>query len=153
MSLKERLAEDVKAAMKGGFAERRDTVRLIQSAIKQVEIDSRTDSNVRTELDDTQVLGVLEKMLKQRRDSIQQFEAAARHDLADKEKSEVAIIETYMPARLDESELDALIRDSIAESGATSARDMGKVMAILKVKAAGRADMQVLSARVKAALA
>ena len=153
MSLKERLAEDVKAAMKGGFAERRDTVRLIQSAIKQVEIDSRTDSNVRTELDDTQVLGVLEKMLKQRRDSIQQFEAAARHDLADKEKSEVAIIETYMPARLDESELDALIRDSISESGATSARDMGKVMAILKVKAAGRADMQVLSARVKAALA
>lgn len=153
MSLKERLAEDVKAAMKGGFVERRDTVRLIQSAIKQVEIDSRTDSNVRTELDDTQVLGVLEKMLKQRRDSIQQFEAAARHDLADKEKSEVAIIETYMPARLDESELDALIRDSISESGATSARDMGKVMAILKVKAAGRADMQVLSARVKAALA
>ena len=153
MSLKERLAEDVKAAMKGGFVERRDTVRLIQSAIKQVEIDSRTDSNVRTELDDTQVLGVLEKMLKQRRDSIQQFEAAARQDLADKEKSEVAIIETYMPARLDESELDALIRDSISESGATSARDMGKVMAILKVKAAGRADMQVLSARVKAALA
>jgi len=152
MSLKERLAEDLKAAMKGGFVERRDTVRLMQSAIKQVEIDTRTGPNTRVELDDTQVLAVLEKMLKQRRDSIQQFEAAQRQDLADKEKSEVAIIEAYMPARLDEAEIDALIRDSIAESGATSARDMGKVMAILKAKAAGRADMQALSTRVKAAL-
>ncbi len=92
-------------------------------------------------------------MLKQRRDSIQQFEAAQRQDLADKEKSEVAIIEAYMPARLKDAEVDALIDEAIAESGATSARDMGKVMALVKSKAAGRADMQALSARVKAKLA
>ncbi len=152
MSLKERLADDMKAAMKGGFVERRDTVRLIQSAIKQVEIDTRTDPTKPVSLDDTQVLAVLEKMLKQRRDSIQQFEAAQRQDLADKEKSEVAIIEAYMPARLDDAEVDAIIKEAIAESGATSARDMGKVMALVKTKAAGRADMQALSGLVKAAL-
>lgn len=151
MSLKARLMDDVKAAMKGGDKERLATLRLIQAAIKQTEIDARS-SDARPELDDTQVLAVMERMLKQRRDSISQFEAAGRQDLADKEKSEVAVIETYMPQRLDEAELDALIRAAIAESGATSARDMGKVMALVKTRAAGRADMQAVSARVKGML-
>ncbi len=152
MSLKSRLMDDVKTAMKSGEKDRLQTLRLMQAAIKQVEIDSRSEANARPELDDVQVLAVLEKMLKQRRDSIQQFEAASRQDLADKEKSEVAIIDTYMPTRLSETEVEEMIRESIAESGATSGRDMGKVIALVKVKAAGRADMQTLSARVKAAL-
>jgi uncharacterized protein YqeY len=151
MSLKARLMDDVKAAMKGGDKERLATLRLITSAIKQVEIDSRSEGE-RVELGDTEVLAVLEKMLKQRRDSIQQFEAAARQDLADKEKAEVAVIEEYMPARLSDGDLDALIREAITETGAATARDMGKVMAAMKTKAAGRADMQLVSARVKALL-
>ena len=152
MTLKTRLMDDVKAAMKGGDKERLQTLRLITSAIKQVEIDTRSEGE-RLELDDAQVLSVLEKMLKQRRDSIQQFEAAARQDLADKEKSEVAVIESYMPQRLSEAEVDDLVRATIAETGATGAKDMGKVMAAMKAKAAGRADMTVVSARVKALLA
>ena len=152
MSLKTRLMDDVKAAMKSGDKERLQTLRLITSAIKQVEIDTRSEGE-RLELDDAQVLTVLEKMLKQRRDSIQQFEAAARQDLADKEKTEVVVIEAYMPTRLSESEVDDLVREAIAESGATGAKDMGKVMAAMKAKAAGRADMTVVSARVKALLA
>ncbi len=152
MSLKTRLMDDVKAAMKGGDKERLQTLRLITSAIKQVEIDTRSEGE-RLELDDAQVLAVLEKMLKQRRDSIQQFEAAARQDLADKEKSEVMVIEAYMPSRLTEAEVDDLVRATIAETGATGAKDMGKVMAAMKGKAAGRADMTVVSARVKALLA
>ena len=152
MSLKTRLMDDVKAAMKGGDKERLQTLRLITSAIKQVEIDTRSEGE-RLELDDAQVLAVLEKMLKQRRDSIQQFEAAARQDLADKEKSEVMVIEAYMPSRLSEGEVDDLVRATIAETGATGAKDMGKVMAAMKGKAAGRADMTVVSARVKALLA
>ena len=152
MSLKTRLMDDVKAAMKSGDKERLQTLRLITSAIKQVEIDTRSEGE-RLELDDAQVLTVLEKMLKQRRDSIQQFEAAARQDLADKEKTEVVVIEAYMPTRLSESEVDDLVRAAIAESGATGAKDMGKVMAAMKAKAAGRADMTVVSARVKALLA
>lgn len=152
MSLKTRLMDDIKAAMKGGDKERLATLRLITSAIKQVEIDTRAEGE-RLELDDAQVLSVLEKMLKQRRDSIQQFEAAARQDLADKEKSEVAVIETYMPTRLSEAEVDDLVRAAIAETGAAGAKDMGKVMAAMKAKAAGRADMTVVSARVKALLA
>jgi uncharacterized protein len=151
MSLKARLMDDVKAAMKGGDKERLATLRLITSAIKQVEIDSRSEGE-RVELGDNEVLAVLEKMLKQRRDSIQQFEAAARQDLADKEKAEVVVIEDYMPARLSDADLDALIREAITETGATSARDMGKVMAAMKTKASGRADMQLVSARVKALL-
>ncbi|HWS27953.1 MAG TPA: GatB/YqeY domain-containing protein [Xanthomonadales bacterium] len=151
MSLKTRLMDDVKAAMKGGDKERLQTLRLITSAIKQVEIDTRS-AGERLELDDAQVLSVLEKMLKQRRDSIQQFEAAARQDLADKEKSEVVVIEAYMPQRLSEAEVDDLVRATIAETGATGAKDMGKVMAAMKAKAAGRADMTVVSARVKALL-
>jgi uncharacterized protein YqeY len=152
MSLKTRLMDDVKAAMKGGDKERLQTLRLITSAIKQVEIDTRSEGE-RLELDDAQVLAVLEKMLKQRRDSIQQFEAASRQDLADKEKSEVVVIEAYMPTRLSEAEVDDLVRAVIAETGATGAKDMGKVMAAMKAKAAGRADMTVVSARVKALLA
>ncbi len=152
MSLKTRLMDDVKAAMKGGDKERLQTLRLITSAIKQVEIDTRSEGE-RLELDDAQVLTVLEKMLKQRRDSIQQFEAASRQDLADKEKSEVVVIEAYMPTRLSEAEVDDLVRAVIAETGATGAKDMGKVMAAMKAKAAGRADMTVVSARVKALLA
>ncbi len=151
MSLKTQLMDDVKAAMKGGDKERLQTLRLITSAIKQVEIDTRSEGE-RLELDDAQVLSVLEKMLKQRRDSIQQFEAAARQDLADKEKSEVAVIEAYMPQRLSEAEVDDLVRATIAETGATGPKDMGKVMAAMKAKAAGRADMTVVSARVKALL-
>lgn len=151
MSLKTRLMDDVKAAMKGGDKERLQTLRLITSAIKQVEIDSRSEGE-RLELGDTEVLAVMEKMLKQRRDSIQQFEAAGRQDLADKEIAEVAVIEAYMPARLSDGDLDAMIREAITESGASSARDMGKVMAAMKAKAAGRADMQLVSARVKALL-
>ena len=152
MSLKTRLMDDVKAAMKGGDKERLQTLRLITSAIKQVEIDTRSEGE-RLELDDAQVLSVLEKMLKQRRDSIQQFEAAARQDLADKEKSEVVVIEAYMPQRLSETEVDDLVRAVIAETGASGPKDMGKVMAAMKAKAAGRADMTVVSARVKALLA
>jgi uncharacterized protein YqeY len=151
MTLKTRLMDDVKAAMKGGDKERLQTLRLITSAIKQVEIDTRSEGE-RLELDDAQVLTVLEKMLKQRRDSIQQFEAASRQDLADKEKSEVVVIEAYMPTRLSEAEVDDLVRATIAETGATGAKDMGKVMAAMKAKAAGRADMTVVSARVKALL-
>ena len=152
MTLKTRLMDDVKAAMKGGDKERLQTLRLITSAIKQVEIDTRS-AGERLELDDAQVLSVLEKMLKQRRDSIQQFEAAARQDLADKEKSEVVVIEAYMPQRLSEAEVDDLVRATIAETGASGPKDMGKVMAAMKAKAAGRADMTVVSARVKALLA
>ncbi|MGE4073536.1 MAG: GatB/YqeY domain-containing protein [Lysobacterales bacterium] len=151
MSLKARLMDDVKAAMKGGDKERLATLRLITSAIKQVEIDSRGEGE-RLELGDAEVLAVLEKMLKQRRDSIQQFEAAGRQDLADKEKAEVVVIDEYMPARLSDADLDALIREAMTETGATTARDMGKVMAAMKAKAAGRADMQLVSARVKALL-
>jgi len=151
MTLKAQLMDDVKTAMKGGEKARLATLRLIQAAIKQVEIDTRSTGE-RLELGDAEVLVVLEKMLKQRRDSIQQFESAARQDLADQEKSEILIIEHYMPARLAEAELDELIRAAIVESGASSAKDMGKVMAAMKGKAAGRADMQVVSARVKTLL-
>jgi uncharacterized protein YqeY len=152
MSLKTRLLDDVKTAMKSGDKEKLATLRLIQAAIKQAEIDNRSGGE-RPELDDAQVLAVLEKMLKQRRDSIAQFEAAGRQDLVDKEKAEVRVIEAYMPARMSEAELDALIREVIAETGATGAKDMGKVMAAMKQKATGRADMQLVSARVKALLA
>jgi uncharacterized protein YqeY len=138
--------------MKSGDKDKLATLRLIQAAIKQAEIDNRSGGE-RPELDDAQVLAVLEKMLKQRRDSIAQFEAAGRQDLVDKEKAEVRVIEAYMPARMSEAELDALIREVIAETGATGAKDMGKVMAAMKQKATGRADMQLVSARVKALLA
>ena len=151
MSLKARLMDDVKAAMKGGDKDRLATLRLIQAAIKQVEIDTRSTGD-RPELGDAEVLAVMEKMLKQRRDSIQQFESAGRQDLADKEKSEVAVIETYMPSRMSEAEIDDLVRAVIAETGAVGVKDLGKVMAAVKPRLAGRADMGAVTAKIKARL-
>lgn len=147
MDLKTRLTDDMKAAMKGGDKDRLGTIRLINAAIKQREVDERI------QLDDPQVLAVLEKMLKQRRDSITQFEAAGRTDLADKEKAEVGVIQTYMPAQLGAAEVDAIIAATIAESGATGPKDMGKVMGLVKSRVAGRTDMGKLSELVKSKLA
>jgi uncharacterized protein YqeY len=147
MSLKQQLTEDMKTAMRGGDKQRLAVIRLILAAVKQREVDERI------ELDDVQTLAVLEKMLKQRRDSIAQYDAANRQDLADVERAEVAVIEAYLPAKLSEAEIDALVAEAIAATGASSARDMGKVVAAVKEKAAGRADMAVVSARVKARLA
>jgi uncharacterized protein YqeY len=146
MSLRERVQEDMKAAMRSGEKERLGTVRLILAAIKQREVDERIV------LDDTQVLAVLEKMGKQRRESITQFEAGGRSDLVAKENAELAIISAYMPARLGDAELDAMIAAAIAEIGAASIKDMGKVMALIKSKAQGRADMASVGARIKARL-
>jgi uncharacterized protein YqeY len=146
MTLKARITDDMKTAMKGGDKARLGVIRLIQAAIKQREVDERI------ELDDTQVLLVLEKMLKQRRDSVSQYEAAAREDLAAQERFEIGVVQAYLPEALSDAELDTAIRDSIAETGASGPRDMGKVMTVLKAKVAGRADMQALSARVKDAL-
>ncbi len=143
MNLKTRLVEDMKTAMRSGDKPRLGVIRLVNAAIKQREVDERI------ELDDAQVLAVLEKMLKQRRDSMSQYEAAGREDLAEVERFEIGVIESYLPAQLDEAELDALIDAALAETGATSLRDMGKVMALLKQRAAGRADMAAVSARVK----
>ena len=147
MSLKQQLTEDMKTAMRGGDKHRLGVIRLILAAVKQREVDERI------ELDDPQTLAVLEKMLKQRRDSITQYDAANRQDLADVERAEVTVIEAYLPAKLTEAEIDALVAEAIAATGASSARDMGKVVAAVKEKAAGRADMAVVSARVKARLA
>ena len=146
MTLKERITEDMKAAMRSSEKERLSTIRLVQAAIKQREVDERIT------LDDAQVVAVLEKMVKQRRESITQFELGGRRDLADKERAELELLHTYLPAQLSTAEIDTLIRDAIASAGASSIKDMGKVMAAVKVKAAGRADMSALGARVKAAL-
>lgn len=143
MSLKARLIEDMKAAMKGGEKDKLLVIRLINAGIKQREVDERI------ELDDTQVLAVLEKMQKQRRDSITQYDAAGRDDLAKVERYEMGIIQAYQPAQLEQAELEALVDASIAESGAKGPQDMGKVIAVLKPKVAGRADMGALSALVK----
>ena len=147
MTLKQQLTDDMKTAMRGGEKDRLGVIRLILAAIKQREVDERI------ELDDVQTLGVLEKMVKQRKDSISQFEAASRQDLADIEKAEMKVIEVYLPAKLGDEEIDALITAAIAETGASSARDMGKVVAAVKEKAAGRADMGVVSSRIKSRLA
>ncbi|QDE41124.1 GatB/YqeY domain-containing protein [Luteibacter pinisoli] len=147
MSLKTRITDDMKAAMKGGEKERLAVIRLVQAQIKQREVDERI------ELDDTQVLAVLEKMQKQRRDSIEQFDKAGRDDLAKIERFEMGVIDAYLPTKLDDAELDAIIDAAVAESGATSARDMGKVVALVKEKAAGRADMAAVAGKVKAKLA
>lgn len=146
MSLKQRLTDDMKAAMKGGDKERLAVIRLVNAAIKQREVDERI------QLDDTQVLSVLEKMIKQRRDSVSQYEAANREDLAAIERFEISVIQDYMPQALSEAEIDALIEAAIAETGAASGRDMGKVVGVLKHKVAGRADMGAVSARIKARL-
>jgi uncharacterized protein YqeY len=145
--LKQRITGDMKAAMKGGDKPRLGVIRLILAALKQREVDERIV------LDDAQVLHTLEKMLKQRRDSVSQYEAAQREDLAAQERYEIGVIEAYLPAQLTDAELDALIAQCITDAGAASPRDMGKVMALLKERAAGRADMGALSQRVKAKLA
>lgn len=146
MSTKQQLTEDMKAAMRGGDKHKLGVVRLMLAAVKQREVDERV------ELDEAQVLAVLEKMLKQRKDSISQYVAAGREDLAEVERAEITVIETYLPSKLSDAELDALIEAAIAETGASSARDMGKVVGVVKAKAAGRADMGVASARIKARL-
>jgi len=146
MSLKNQLTEDMKTAMKGGDKERLGVIRLINAAIKQREVDERI------QLDDTQVLGVLEKMLKQRRDSFAQFQAANRMDLADKENFEIGVIQGYLPQQLTPAEVDAIIAATIAEAGAAGPKDMGKVMGLVKPKVAGRTDMGKLSELVKARL-
>ena len=146
MSLKVRLTEDMKAAMKSGAKEQLAVIRLILAALKQREVDERIT------LDDDQVLAVLEKMLKQRKDSVQQYEAAAREDLAAQERYEKGVIQADLPAQLSEEEIQVLIESAIAESGASSARDMGKVVALLKPKLQGRADMGLVSGKIKARL-
>lgn len=146
MSLKEKITEDMKAAMRARETARLATIRLMTAAIKQKEVDERI------ELNDDHVLAIIEKMIKQRKDSITQFEAGGRQDLADIEKAELAILVTYMPAALSEAEVQAEVAAAVAASGAAGPQDMGKVMAILKPKLAGRADMTAVSALVKAAL-
>jgi uncharacterized protein len=145
--LKQRLTDDMKAAMKAGAKERLGTIRLVNAAIKQREVDERI------ELDDTQVLAVLEKMVKQRRDSISQFEAAGREDLAAKERAEIDVIQGYLPEALSDDEIEALINAAVAETGAASMRDMGSLMGVLRPQLQGRADMGAVSQRVKARLA
>jgi uncharacterized protein YqeY len=146
VTLKERITEDMKAAMRASEKERLSTIRMVQAAIKQREVDERIT------LDDAQVIAVLEKMVKQRKESIAQFELGGRPDLADKERAEIELLQAYLPAQLSEAEVDALIREAMAATGATSVKDMGKVMGVVKAKAAGRTDMAVVSARIKAAL-
>jgi uncharacterized protein YqeY len=145
-SLKERLQADMKAAMKAGEKERLGVVRLVLAAIKQREVDERI------QLDDDQIVAVLDKMVKQRRESIVQYRAGGRNDLADVESAEIGIIQAYLPQALSEAEIDALIREAIAETGAAGVSGMGKVMAVLKPRMQGRADMAMVSARVKSLL-
>jgi uncharacterized protein YqeY len=146
VDLKARIQDDMKSAMRAGEKERLSTIRLILAAIKQREVDERI------QLDDTQVLAVLEKMVKQRRESITQFEAGGRADLVAKESAELALLATYLPEQLSAQELDQLIAATIADTGAASIKDMGKVMNALKAKVQGRADMGALGARIKARL-
>jgi len=146
MSLKGRITDDMKSAMKAGDKDRLKVVRQMLAAIKQVEIDKRV------ELDDAGILAVLEKMVKQRRDSVEQFERGGRDDLARIEQDEIETIETYLPEPLGEAELEALIDAAFAATGAESMRDMGKVMAHIRSEAAGRTDMGAVGARVKARL-
>ncbi|QDW66577.1 GatB/YqeY domain-containing protein [Luteimonas granuli] len=147
MSLKQRLTDDMKAAMKGGDKASLGVIRLVNAAIKQREVDERI------ELDDAQVLAVLEKMVKQRRDSVSQYEAASREDLAAIERAEIEVIQRYLPEKLGEAEVQAAIDAAIAETGATGPADMGKVMGVLKPRLAGQADMGQVSALLKKALA
>jgi len=144
MSMKQQLTDDMKAAMKAGEKHRLGVIRLINAAIKQREVDERI------ELDDAAVIAVLDKMVKQRKDSVSQFEAANREDLADIERQELAVIDTYLPAKMGEAEIQAAIQAAVAETGASSAADMGKLMGALKPKLAGQADMGLVSKLVKA---
>ncbi len=147
MGLKEQITEDMKAAMRAKDTGRLGTIRLLTAAMKQKEVDERI------ELTDTHVLAIIEKMIKQRKDSISQFEAGGRQDLADAEKSELAVLSAYMPAALSEAEVQSEVAAAVASTGAAGPQDMGKVMAVLKPKLAGRADMTAVSALVKSALA
>jgi uncharacterized protein len=147
MSLKDRINDDVKAAMRAKDAERLGALRMITAAIKQREVDERIT------LDDAQVLAVIEKMIKMRKESVAQFASGGRDDLVAKENREIELLQSYMPAQLSEAELDALIADALAQSGATSVKDMGKAMALIKQQAQGRADMGAVSAKLKARLA
>jgi uncharacterized protein len=143
MALKDRLTEDMKSAMRAADKARLGTVRLALAAIKQREVDERIS------LDDSQVLAVLEKMVKQRREAITQFQSGGRADLVAKETAEIAVLQQYLPAQMSEGEVDTLIAEAIRETGAASLKDMGKVMAAVKPKAQGRTDMGALSARIK----
>jgi len=147
MSLKTRITEEMKAAMRSKDAARLSTIRMLLAAIKQREIDERI------ELTDADVLSVIDKMIKQRRDSIAQFEAGKREDLAAAERAEVALLATYLPSQLSEAEIDAIVTDAIAATGAAGPAGIGKVMAVVKPKLAGRADMAVVASRIKAKLA
>jgi uncharacterized protein YqeY len=146
MSLKERITEDMKAAMRSGEKERLGVIRMITSAIKQREVDERIV------LDDSQVLSVLEKMIKQRKESLVQFQAGNRQDLVEKESAEITLLQSYLPSQLSDAEIDALISDAVSTTGAASIKDMGKVMAVIKSKAQGRTDMAAVGAKIKAKL-
>jgi len=146
MSLKERITEDMKAAMRAKDSERLGTIRMLQAAIKQREVDERIT------LDDAQVLSAIEKMVKTRKESVEQFKIAGRDDLVAKEVSEITQLQAYLPEQLSAAEVDALIAAAIASTAATSIKDMGKVMAAVKQQAAGRADMAAVSAQIKAKL-
>jgi uncharacterized protein len=136
----------MKAAMRAGEKQRLGVIRMITAAIKQREVDERIS------LDDAQVVAVLEKMVKQRKESLVQFQAGNRQDLVDKESAEIDLLKTYLPSQLDDAEIDALIADAIAATGAASVKDMGKVMGVIKAKAQGRADMGAVGAKIKAKL-
>ena len=146
MTLKERISEDMKTAMRSGEKDRLAVIRLLQAAIKQREVDERIV------LDDAQITSVLEKMIKQRKESVVAFEKGARADLVAKENAEIAVLQPYLPAQLSDADLDALIAEAIASTGAASIKDMGKVMGLVKAKAAGKADMGAVGARIKAKL-
>ena len=147
MSLKERITEDMKTAMRAKDSERLGTIRLLQSAMKQKEVDERI------ELDDAAIVAIVDKMIKQRKDSIAAFEQAARQDLVDKEKAELTVLSAYLPERLSAQELTAAVQAIVTELGASGPGDMGKVMGAVKTRLAGKADMGAVSAAVKAALA
>ncbi len=146
MSLKERITEDMKAAMRAKDTDRLGTIRMLQAAIKQREVDERIT------LDDAQIMAALEKMIKSRKEAIEQFRAGNRDDLAEKEAREIAQLQVYLPEQLSAAELEAVIADAIASTGASSIKDMGKVVAAVKQQAAGRADMGAVSAAIKAKL-
>jgi uncharacterized protein len=147
MSLKDQITDDMKAAMRAREADRLSAIRMLLAAVKQREVDDRIT------LDDAQIHAVVERLIKQRRDAIAQFESGGRQDLADREKFEVSVLSVYLPKQADAQEIAAAVAQAIADSGASGPQDMGKVMAVLKAKLAGRADMSAISARVKAALA
>jgi uncharacterized protein len=146
MTLKERISEDMKTAMRSGEKDRLAVIRLLQAAIKQREVDERIT------LDDAQITAVLEKMIKQRKESIVAFEKGGRADLVAKENAEIVVLQPYLPEQLSDADLDALIAEAISSTGAASIKDMGKVMGVVKAKAAGKADMGAVGARIKAKL-